>query len=440
MKRVAFATLGCKVNQVETEALKEEFLERGFTLVPFSAQADVYIINTCTVTHTSDRKSRAIIRRAARRNPGAAVVVTGCMAQASSQEIGAMEGVVLVAGNREKENLVELVEEVLQAGGKEPLIMAGTWENRPRLKPVMYSRLHERTRAFIKIQDGCESFCSYCIVPHVRGPVRSKQPEDVLSEVECLLALGYRELVLSGIHCGFYGLDLPGWNLARLVRLILDQVRGEYRLRLGSIEALELRDELLALFPGEKRLCRHFHLPLQSGSDKILQQMNRRYDRRWFQQLVEKAVAQVPGAAVTSDVMVGFPGEGAREFNQTVRLLEELPLLDLHVFKYSPRPGTPAASMGEQVAEAEKQERSQILLDLASKKKREFIAAQTGKELVLVVERRLSAGHYLGLSDNYIEVSVSSQRDLRGQLVPVILEEADQIPPQGRLKIIQGTR
>lgn len=434
MKKVAFATLGCKVNQVETEALKEEFLEHGFTLVPFSARADIYIINTCTVTHTSDRKSRALIRRAVRRNPGAAVVVTGCMAQASSQEIGAMEGVVLVAGNREKENLVDLVEEVLHAEGGAPRIMAGTWEGRPALKPVIYSHPHERTRAFIKIQDGCESFCSYCIVPHVRGPVRSKRPEDVLSEVECLLGLGYRELVLSGIHCGFYGLDLPGWNLTRLLELILDRVEGEYRLRLGSVEALEFRDELLALFPGEKRLCRHFHLPLQSGSDHILQQMNRRYDRHWFHQLVEKAVSLVPGAAITSDVMVGFPGEDEREFSQTVRLLEGLPLLDLHVFKFSPRPGTPAATMEGQVAEPEKQERSQVLLDLARKKKQDFIAAQTGKELVLLVERRLSAGQYLGLSDNYIEVSLSSSRDLRGQLVPVILETTDLTPPQGRVR------
>jgi len=423
MRKVAFYTLGCKVNQVETEQIKEDFINRGYTIVDFEEPADIYIINTCTVTHVSDRKSRAIIRRAVKKNPRAIVAAIGCMAEANAKQLANIEGVQAIIGNKEKENTAEIVERLAACGQREPEVITGDICPQDKLKSVMYSQQHERTRAFVKIQDGCRSFCSYCIVPYVRGPVRSKMPEDVVAEVKQLLSLGYKEVVLTGIHTGLYGLDLDKWDLVRLLRLILDQVRGDYRIRLSSIEPLEVKKELIDMVLAEQRLCRHFHIPLQSGSDRILKAMGRNYSRGYYRLLIERIGDKIKGVAFTTDVMVGFPGERDEDFEDTYNLLSDLPVSDMHVFKYSRRPGTKAASLFPEVEDKKKKQRSAELLKLAKKKRQLFLKNCLGQELTLLVEKRLNGNKYTGLTDNYIEVVFSSSCDLRGEFVHVRLTD-----------------
>jgi len=323
MKTVAVYTLGCKVNQVESEGIIEDFLNRGYQLAHPDEPADVYIINTCTVTHVSDRKSRAVIRRAIRRQTDALVVVTGCMAQLGPQAASLPEGIGLLVSNRDKERLAEIVEAWLEGSIIQPDMDLPTDED--KLKPLIYSHIHERTRAFVKIQDGCQSYCSYCIVPQVRGPVRSKLPADVVKEVRQLAGLGYQEIVFTGIHCGLYGQDLAGWDLARLATSVLEQVPGSYRLRMGSIEPLEVTPELIALIAGKYQVCRHLHIPLQSGSDRILSLMRRRYDSAYYRSLLRGIAEQIPDIGLSADVMVGFPTESEEDFAQTYELLSSCP-------------------------------------------------------------------------------------------------------------------
>lgn len=435
MRRIAFYTLGCKVNQVETEQLIEEFDSRGYQLVEFDEPADIYIINTCTVTHVSDRKSRAMLRRAVRRNPQAMVAAIGCIAQVDAAQLAAIEGVDLVIGNRDKENLPAIIEEYImrEHSGVEVLVSPISQDDKP--KAIMYSQHHQRTRAFVKIQDGCQSFCAFCIVPQARGPVRSKLPEDVLAEIKQLVLLGYKEIVLTGIHTGFYGIDIPDWNLNRLIRAILDQVPGFYRIRLSSIEAMEINDDLLEMIARDRRLCRHLHIPLQSGSDHILKSMGRRYDRNYYGELIEKAAQRIPGIALTADVMVGFPGETEQYFQDSFDLINQLAISDLHVFKYSPRVGTRAAEMQDQVAEQEKQSRSERLIELARKKKNEFVKQFTGQTFSLLVEQKSGKDKYTGITDNYIEVLFPSDLDLCGQITKVKLIAADKQAALGQLCI-----
>lgn len=420
MPKVAFYTLGCKVNQVETEQIKEEFIKRGYEIVDFADKAEVYVINTCTVTHISDRKSRAVIRRAVRRNPEAVIAVAGCLAQIDEEQLKKIEGIDIIVGNKEKYNLAIIVDEYMIEGKKKVLTPVISPDD--KLDPVIYTYRHERTRAFIKIQDGCQSFCSYCIVPYARGPVRSKRPEDVLSEVKQLLSLGYKEIVFTGIHTGMYGIDLKSWDLVRLLKFILDKLDGEYRLRLSSIEPWEIKEELYQLIARERRLCRHLHIPLQSGSDKVLKDMNRRYTRQHYHDLIMRIASEVPGIAFAADVMVGFPTEREEDFVATYELLNSLPIYDLHVFKYSRRPGTKAANLVSIVTEEEKNRRSEELLKLADKKRINFISEFLGNEIMLLVERKSGIKRYIGLSDNYIEVEFSSDDELTGKLVNVKID------------------
>jgi threonylcarbamoyladenosine tRNA methylthiotransferase MtaB len=347
--RVAFRTLGCKVNQVESEQLKEEFIRQGYEIVDYDREADIYIINTCTVTHTSDRKSRSAIRRAIRQQPGAVTVAIGCLAQVNPEQLEAIEGINLVVGNDQKENLPSIIRDYMATQPMTAEVYRGSFARDSGLKTVNYSRPHKRTRGFIKIQDGCENHCSYCIVPQARGPVRSKKPLQVLEEIERMLELGYREVVLTGIHTGLYAYDITDWDLSRLIQEIFEQIKGEYRIRLSSIEPLEVSRPLLDIMASESRLCRHLHIPLQSGSDRILKAMNRRYDRSYYRELLQRVQEQIPGIALTTDIMVGFPGEREGDFQQSLDLLKQLPVYDLHVFPYSLRRGTVAAEMDEQV-------------------------------------------------------------------------------------------
>lgn len=435
MARVAFHTLGCKVNQVETEGLKEVFLRKGYQIVDFLQAADVYVINTCTVTHVSDRKSRALIRRARKINPNAVVVAAGCLAQVNPDQLAELEGINLIVGNGNKERVADLVENYLEQGKRSLETYVDVIPKERKPGQIIYSQLHERTRAFVKIQDGCQSYCSYCIVPYARGPVRSKSPEDVLEEIGQLLDLGYKEIVLTGIHSGFYGIDIEGWDLHRLLDLIFDRFPGDYRIRLSSIEPVELTRPLVNLAAAEERMCRHFHIPLQSGSDRILKDMRRRYQREDYRRLVEETAALIPGAAFTTDVMVGFPGESELDFQDSYDLINELPFYRLHVFKYSRRQGTPAAEMENQVDEDVKNRRSEILLDLGRKKRISFEKRFIGTKLRLLVEQYLGDYKYIGISDNYIEVLFESRQDFQGQMIDAIVQEVRDNGPFGNLCI-----
>lgn len=421
MIKVALATLGCKVNQVESEAIKEDLLRRGYELVDFSEQAEVYIINTCTVTHVSDRKSRALIRRARRSNPRARVIAVGCLAQVDGEKLASLADLDLVLGN--KEQAAEWVDRVLEPeAGRAPWPRFIPGRPQACLRPVFYTRRHERARAFVKIEDGCEANCSYCIVPQARGPVRSKRAEDIRREIIQLTGLGYREIVLTGIHLGAYGRDLDCTDLTRLLNYLLNETSDNYRLRLGSIEPLEISRPFIELLKGSGRLCRHLHIPLQSGSDRILEGMNRGYRRDFFKKLIEELAAEIPGIAITTDVMVGFPGEEQADFEETYALLKDLPLRDMHVFKFSARPGTPAAHMSGKVSEHDKQERSGRLLQLAQDKEQAFMKSQEGRVVEVLVERALDNGNCWGLTDNYLNVEFTDTRTEVGELVRVELK------------------
>lgn len=424
MKRAAFHTLGCKVNAVETEQLIESFLLKGYEIVPFKEDADVYIINTCTVTHVSDRKSRAMIRRAVKRNPAAIVAAIGCLAQTNSQQLALIDGLDIIAGNRDKDYLVDIIES-FDLKDTLPITQVSAIKSSDSLPTVIYRQMHERTRAFIKIQDGCQSFCSYCIIPYARGPVRSKTPDQIIEEVLQLTALGYKEIVLTGIHTGAYGIDLKNLDLASLLLLIIDQVKGDYRIRLGSVEPLEITPRLTEVIATNRQICRHLHIPLQSGSDRILSLMNRRYDRQYYQELILDIADKIPGIAIAADVMVGFPGEDEADFASTRNLLSDLPISSLHVFKYSVRSGTKAALMKPTIEERTKNQRSEILLNLAQAKAQDFYRSLLGQNIDVLVQRQLDTGIYEGLTDNYVEIEFTAGQDLVGRMIQVIPQKVE---------------
>jgi threonylcarbamoyladenosine tRNA methylthiotransferase MtaB len=423
---VAFHTLGCKVNQEETASLMEMFRKRGFQLVDFKSPADVYIINTCTVTHTADQKSRQMIRRAISRQPDALVAVVGCYSQVSPDDVLAIPGVDLVVGTRGRAKLVDLVEDILEkkrAGEFVKEVNAvDSLESDLEFEQLPLPDNPQRTRAFLKIEDGCDQYCAYCIIPDARGPVRSLSPELVKEQLGELICAGYREVVLTGVHTSAYGKDLPvGINLAALLRDLV-KMPGDFRIRLSSVEPVDVSEELLEVMASSPRICRHLHLPLQSGDDEILEMMQRPYTTADYSELFQKAIKMIPDLAVTTDVMVGFPGETDRHFENTYDFIASLPFRDLHVFKYSPRPGTPAAEMSGQVKPRNKDERSRRLRELADTKARAFAEGALGETLDVLVERsyKKRPGYWQGITDNYLRVIFPSQeKELRGELLPV---------------------
>jgi len=424
LDKVALATLGCKVNQYDSAGMRRMLQSAGFSLVPFSDGAGIYVINTCTVTARADEQSRQLIRRANRMNPEARIVVTGCYAQVAAKEIAVLPGVTLVAGNAEKENIAAYLRET---GSGRQRICVGDIRSCRAVSDWSGCVLPGRTRAFLRIQDGCDAFCSYCIVPLARGPARSLPVKKVLSEAALLADAGYREIVLSGIHLGMYGLDLPDGNgLAGLLREIETQGRIP-RLRLSSIEPLEVTPAILSRYRESRILCPHFHIPLQSGDDGILRRMGRHYSAGKFEALLETILSTLPDAAIGIDVMVGFPGEGEKEFEYTRRFLEGLPLAYLHVFPFSKRPGTPAASMPGQVGEDVKKRRVEVLRSLGARKRESFARRFIGQSLSVLVEsaRDRSTGFLKGFSANYIPVLIPEARaSLANRIVTVLALEA----------------
>ncbi|HXY53878.1 MAG TPA: tRNA (N(6)-L-threonylcarbamoyladenosine(37)-C(2))-methylthiotransferase MtaB [Nitrospirota bacterium] len=398
--RIAITTLGCKINQYETDLMRQDFVSQGNIIVPFDAEADVYVVNTCTVTAKSDYQCRQAIRSAVRRGKDAKVVVTGCYASTRPEEIRKIRGVDLVIGNADKAAISEQIMKTTAVTNQAVLVVPTS--------PI--KSITGRTRGFLKIQDGCNNRCSYCVVPLARGGSRSADPRQVMDEFERLVQAGCSEIVLTGIHIGTYGADLEnGPDLTGLIRTMVNKRSGS-RLRLSSIEPKEITEGMIDLLGNG--LCRHLHIPLQSGDDAVLASMNRDYDALFYRELLEHIAQSVPGAALGADVIVGYPGEGDVEFQRTVDLVEESPLTHLHVFSYSPRPGTPAATMKAQVSEQMKKQRSETLRMLGRRKNTNFRKKWTGSELKVVVEDKIDAytGLYTGLTDNYIRVCISGAK------------------------------
>ncbi len=411
MSTVSIVTLGCKTNQFESAAMSEQLCQAGYQQVAFEDGAELVIVNTCTVTAATDAQSRKLIRRARRLNSQARIVVTGCYAQINPEQLNQLPGVSLVIGNQEKGQLIESLVE-----NKEPgqIRVSAIRESR-QVDPLKLTGFEQRSRAFVLIQNGCDAFCSYCIIPYARGRSRSVLSADVVRQIEKLSTNGYPEVVLTGIHIGQYGLDL---NPKKDLLSLLKEIEGSQfsgRLRLGSIEPTELTTELIQYVSESKWICHHFHIPLQSGRDDILQRMNRHYTTDDFSELINKLVAFCPDAAIGLDVITGFPGENENHFEETCQFLEKLPFSHLHVFPFSKREGTPAARMPDQVSGAVMKNRSTLLREIGQRKYQHYIKRFIGSSLDLVVEGGVVDGLRKGLSQNYLPIWIPDESAQPGQ-------------------------
>ena len=419
MKTVAFYTLGCKVNQYETEAMAELFKNAGFTVTDFENVSDIYIINTCTVTAMSDRKSRQIIRRAKKKNPKAIVAVTGCYAQTAPEDVLKIEGVNLLVGTNERHNIVKLLEDITPSS---KISSVYNIMNSHEFEELSISSYSERTRAYIKIQEGCNQFCSYCIIPYARGPIRSRNPENILKEIKRLVENGFSEIILTGIHVASYGADLEDIDLERLL-LMVDKVEGVKRIRLSSIEPMTLDEEFIKTVSSASKLCHHFHLSLQSGCDETLKRMNRKYTTSQYKEIVLGLREKYPDVSITTDIMVGFPGETEEEFKKTTEFLEEIAFSDAHIFQYSPRKGTPAAKRTDQIDSKVKEARSKVVSKITQKSRDEFLNSFIGKTYSVLFEQPSKDGFFEGKTDNYITVLVPFRENLSGKFYNVLLEK-----------------
>jgi len=419
----AVKTLGCKLNQYDSEEIRQALEAHGYTLVPFEGVADVYIVNSCTVTGHADKDTRKLARGAKRRNPQATVVVTGCYAQTRAGELWAIPEVDLVIGLSDRCELIERLGEV--AAEKAPAQEVAAEAAPTTEAPVwpLVSRFSGHTRAFCKIQEGCNAACTYCIVHIARGRSRSRPIDSVLDQVRAFVAAGHREIVLVGVHLGDYGQDLtPTSSLTEIVARCL-QVPGLGRLRLSSIEPGEITLELIALMANDPRLCRHFHLPIQSGDDDVLRRMGRPYDAAFVRDLTRRIHQAVPHCAIGADILVGFPGETAEAYQHTRALLEELPLSYLHVFSYSRRPGTPAAAFPDQVRPDVKKQRTRQLRQLSDQKRRAFARGQLGQPVRVLIENAGSED-CSGLSDNYLRVRLPAGSGAQGELISAVVQSS----------------
>lgn len=420
-KKVAFFTLGCKTNQYESEAMASIFRRQLYEIVSFEEKADVYVINTCTVTNMGDRKSRQVIRRAVKRNPNSIVIVTGCYAQISPGEVLDIPGVDLIIGTRDRDKIIQLLEEAekspVPVNAVKDIMSHRAFENMPILDQ------ENRTRAFVKIQEGCSNFCTYCVIPYARGPLRSRDTDKILAEVRTLVDHGFGEIVLTGIHIGSYGTGLSQqMDLADLVVKVA-LTTGLKRLRLGSVEPLDITPRLIQAITEIRTVCRHLHIPLQSGDDYVLKRMNRNYNSFEFSRLIGAIRGQVPEVAITTDVIVGFPGETKEMFENTYELIKETGISKTHIFKYSPRRGTPAATFAEQVAAGDKDIRSKKLAFLDRENQKKFAQKFVGESTEVLVEQLIDKKEDMweGLTDNYLRVLLKSAEELRGNFVDVRL-------------------
>lgn len=434
-KVVRFVTLGCKVNQYETNAMAQKFLEKGYQIIEEitpeneDIKPDICIINTCTVTNMSDRKSRQMLRRMKEKNPETIVVAVGCYAQVAKEELAKIPEIDLVLGNNEKVEVVKHVEEYINNN-----------INNVELDDVMYSKefsdfgnvtYTEKTRAVIKIQDGCDRFCSYCIIPYARGRVRSRKPENIISEITQIASKGIKEVVITGIHIASYGKDFAMGKDSKLTnyRLIdlleeINEIQGIQRIRLGSIEPLLITVEFVERLKKIEKICHHFHLSLQSGCDETLKRMNRRYTTEQFKEIVRLLRGAYSDVNLTTDIIVGFPGETDEEFNKTYQFLKEIKFYKMHIFKYSPRKGTKAAVMPNQINGDIKEERSKKLIELSDRNEIEYNKSYIGKNVEVLFEEEKD-GMYKGHTQNYIMVYCQSKENLDNKIIDVVCEKAE---------------
>ena len=409
-KKVAFLTLGCKVNQYETNAMSEKFIEKDYEIIENPYESDICVINTCSVTNMSDRKSRQMIRKVKEKNKNVILIATGCYVQVAKEEIKQMPEVDIIIGNNEKKDIIRYIEEFIQ----EKKLKVQVKDSFDQIEFADFGTItySEKTRAAIKIQDGCDRFCSYCIIPYARGRVRSRKPESVINEIKAIAQKGIQEVVITGIHIASYGKDLK--NEYKLIDLLeeINQVSGIKRIRLGSIEPTLITDDFISRLINLDKICHHFHLSLQSGCDETLKRMNRRYNTSEFKQVVERIRNAYQDAILTTDIIVGFPGETEEEFNCTYEFLKEIKFYKMHVFPYSIRKGTKAAEMPKQIDGTEKERRSKILIDLSNKNQFEYNKKYIGKTVEVLIEED-SKGH----TANYIVVKVEGAENLENQII-----------------------
>jgi threonylcarbamoyladenosine tRNA methylthiotransferase MtaB len=426
MATVAFHTLGCKVNHYETEAIWQLFKAEGYERVDFEATSDVYVINTCTVTNTGDKKSRQVIRRAIRKNPDAVICVTGCYAQTSPAEILAIPGVDIVVGTQDRNKLLDYIKQYQNE--RKPINGVGNIMKTRVYEELDVPAFTDRTRASLKIQEGCNNFCTFCIIPWARGLMRSRDPKEVIRQAQQLVDAGYKEIVLTGIHTGGYGEDMKDYNLAMLLRDLDEQVKGLKRIRISSIEASQITDEVIDVLRSSDKVVRHLHIPLQSGSNSVLKRMRRKYTMEFFGERLNKLKEALPGLAVTSDVIVGFPGETEEEFMETYDFIREHKFSELHVFPYSKRTGTPAARMENQVEEEIKNERVHRLIALSDQLAKEYASQFEGEVLEVIPEERFNPEEnndlYVGYTDNYLKVVFPASEEMVGEIVKVKITKA----------------
>ena len=419
--KVGICSLGCKVNIYESELVTNILKNNNYTVVDFEDKADIYIINTCSVTNESDKKSRKMINRAKKNNPAAIIIVMGCYSQVNAEDID----VDIVLGNRDKSKIVEIIEEYIKTKQKKKIIYDLT---KVDFEKMEITNFDSHTRAFVKIQDGCNAFCSYCIIPYVRGRVRSKDPDDVIKEVTALVEKGYKEIVLTGIHTGRYGTDI-NTNLEELLNKLVN-IPNIYRIRLSSIEINEITPGIKKLLKENKVMAKHLHIPLQSGSDKILKLMNRRYNKEEFLSMVDN-LRDIPDISLTTDLIVGFPNEGEEEFNETIDTLKEIGFTKIHTFPYSKRKGTPAAIMDNQVSPEEKKKRVHRILDLSNRYEHNFYESKIGKIYDGVVEVH-SNGTTIVHTSNFIPVIINDIVE-EGTIVDVKIEKVEDLKVYGRI-------
>ena len=419
--KVGICSLGCKVNIYESELVTNILKNNNYTVVDFEDKADIYIINTCSVTNESDKKSRKMINRAKKNNPAAIIIVMGCYSQVNAEDID----VDIVLGNKDKSKIVEIIEEYIKTKQKKKIIYDLT---KVDFEKMEITNFDSHTRAFVKIQDGCNAFCSYCIIPYVRGRVRSKDPEDVIKEVTTLVEKGYKEIVLTGIHTGRYGTDI-NTTLEELLNKLVN-IPNIYRIRLSSIEINEITPGIKELLKENKVMAKHLHIPLQSGSNKILKLMNRRYNKEEFLSMVDN-LRDIPDISLTTDLIVGFPNEGEEEFNETIDTLKKIGFTKIHTFPYSKRKGTPAATMDNQVSPEEKKRRVHRILDLSNRYEHNFYESKIGKIYDGVVEVH-SNGTTIVHTSNFIPVIINDIVE-EGTIVDVKIEKVENLKVYGRI-------
>lgn len=421
MKKVAFYTLGCKVNQYDTEAMIELFEKNNYEIVENNEKADVYVINTCTVTNLGDRKSRQFIRRSKKKNQSSIIVVVGCYAQTASEEVMAIEGVNLVLGTNERNKIVELVESINK---DEKINYVDDIMAVKEFEELSIEKVKGKTRAFLKIQEGCNQYCTYCIIPYARGSIRSRKPENIISEVKRLSKNGFKEIVLTGIHIASYGKDLENAHLLDVLKEV-HSVDGIERIRLSSVEPTLLTDDFIREIKALPKFCPHLHISLQSGCDETLKRMNRKYSTEQFRKIVENLRHEMPNIAITTDIIVGFPGESDDEFQTTYNFVKEMAFSQIHVFKYSPRKGTPAAKFEDQVKGDVKSSRSEKMIKLGNELMNLYMNNFIDKEVEVLFENHYDSDKNIleGLTPNYIRVAAKGTGGLIGQIIKIKIDK-----------------